>query len=89
MALIWWRAYDSGVNGVSDACYQLKGLGLEGQKEASRRGWRKHCQALKMTSKYFYCLAGTGERLAWLFSHGKLPLPSHQAHGSFYTKVSG
>lgn len=66
-SLIMWRAYDCGVNGVSDAVYQLRKAGLAGQKDASRRS--------------------TAEKLKWLSSHGKLPLPKHQTQGSLYIKV--
>jgi tRNA(His) 5'-end guanylyltransferase len=61
MSLIWWRAYDCSINGISDAVHQNKG------------GPVKRENTLK--------------KLAWLMEQGLLPLPEHQAHGSFFVKV--
>ncbi|KAJ9456433.1 hypothetical protein DIPPA_21337 [Diplonema papillatum] len=36
-SLLWWRAYDSGINGVSDACHHQKGK-VAGAKEALAKG---------------------------------------------------
>lgn len=66
LALILWRAYDSGVNGVSDACHHQRGA-LDGAKQAVG--------------------LPTSEKLVWLHAHGLLPLKSHQAHGTFFTRV--
>lgn len=64
-ALLLWRAYDCGVNGVSDAVHHSKGV--EGRKEVM--------------------LQGTHAKLQWLDSHSKLPLPKHQANGTYFTRV--
>eukprot|EP01060_Flectonema_neradi_P015402 TRINITY_DN22005_c0_g1_i1.p1 TRINITY_DN22005_c0_g1~~TRINITY_DN22005_c0_g1_i1.p1 ORF type:complete len:323 (+),score=67.75 TRINITY_DN22005_c0_g1_i1:131-1099(+) len=37
LSLLAWRCYDSGINGVTDACYQKRGI-LEGAKHATTLG---------------------------------------------------
>jgi tRNA(His) 5'-end guanylyltransferase len=66
MTLVYWRAFDCGVNGPADAVHHCRGL-REGASKILR--------------------LGTHKRLEWLASQGLLPLPSHQAHGSFFVKV--
>jgi len=65
LALLLWRSYDSGLNGVADACHQMRGK-VEGAKEAV--GFE------------------TGEKVRYLHSHDRLPLPPHQAYGSYFLK---
>mmetsp|Transcript_14145 Transcript_14145/g.31402 ORF Transcript_14145/g.31402 Transcript_14145/m.31402 type:complete len:318 (+) Transcript_14145:50-1003(+) len=63
--VLMWRAYDTTRNGVSDACYQLKGS-VPGAGAAVK--------------------PNTVEKLKFLAEHSALPLPDHQANGSFYCK---
>jgi len=63
MSLILWRAYDCGVNGISDAVHHLPGAG----------------KTIKTKSGQ--------EKLVYLFEQGKLPLPPHQACGTYFVRV--
>eukprot|EP01052_Picozoa_sp_SAG31_P029420 SAG31_NODE_2923_length_4906_cov_2.144581_3_plen_419_part_00 len=67
-SLVLWRAYDSGINGVHDRVFQLKGMaGYEDWKAVHGRD--------------------THTCLQWLHDKGLLPVPTHQAYGSFYATV--
>eukprot|EP00300_Choanocystis_sp_HF-7_P003997 c13046_g1_i3.p1 GENE.c13046_g1_i3~~c13046_g1_i3.p1 ORF type:complete len:191 (-),score=58.37 c13046_g1_i3:8-580(-) len=66
LGLILWRAYDCGVNSVSDAVHRLKGK-IEGAGAVVK----EH----------------TNAKLEWLQANHQLPLPPHQANGSFFVKV--
>jgi len=70
-SVLLWRAYDCGVNGVSDAVHKAKDIDAK-KVEITRR---------KAT------LLDTGSKLKWLNAAGLLPLPAHQSKGSFYVKV--
>jgi hypothetical protein len=66
--LVLWRAYDCGVNGVSDAVYNERG-----QKHESAPGG----PAFKVLMG-----ASTWTKLKWLERAELLPLPPHQAYGT-------
>ena len=66
LSLILWRAYDCGVNGLSDACHQQRGI-LPDAKQAVG--------------------LSTLKKLEYLQENKLLPLPPHQASGSFFVKV--
>merc|ERR1719424_1465647 len=71
LSLIFWRAYDSGINGVSDRIHQLKGE-FEGDAASAR----------KVAGD-----GNNGEKLVFLHKLNLLPLPTHQAYGAFYARV--
>jgi len=86
LSVVLWRAYDCGVNGVSDAVHKLKGdapvvEGCEGSEGAKLE--------TKSISRKKAILMDTNKKLLWLKERGMLPLPDHQATGSFYRKVLG
>ncbi|GAB5365239.1 hypothetical protein AAMO2058_001040200 [Amorphochlora amoebiformis] len=73
LSLVAWRAYDCGVNGVSDAVHKAKkSVQKEGKESISRKNAK---------------LLDTGKKLKWLYERKLLPLPSHQARGSFYVRT--
>jgi tRNA(His) 5'-end guanylyltransferase len=71
--LILWRAYDCGVNGVSDACHNQKG------RPVMRKTGVTHNTLIGLS---------TWSKLKWLEQVGLLPLPDHQAHGTLYRRVA-
>jgi len=71
-SLLMWRAYDCGVNGVSDAVYHSHGT-LETNETK-----RSFCAGI-MTK-------GVRSKLKWLHDNNKLPLPEHQRHGTLFVK---
>jgi tRNA(His) 5'-end guanylyltransferase len=124
MSLVLWRAYDSGVNGVSDAVHHYTGedvaraarakrhrggevgevgdtggeggaggAGGEGKADSAAAGGAVGDEGKGsgepddgITRKQAVRL-NTHQKLQWLDRRNQLPLPSHQAHGTFLTKV--
>lgn len=64
LSLIFWRVYDCGINGISDAIYHSK-----------------------ISNRKKMMLLPTDKKLQVLLKNNLLPLPVHQAHGSFYCRV--
>lgn len=75
LALLLWRAYDCGVNGISDRIHHLKGDPL-------LKGDPELC---KERSAAF--AKSTFDKIVYLHKMGLFPLPDHQAYGSFYCAV--
>jgi hypothetical protein len=76
LLLLLWRAADCGVNSVSDAVHHAKGtLGEEVVGSASRIS---RSQAMRLH---------TGDKISWLKENGLLPLPLHQARGTYFVRV--
>mmetsp|Transcript_10068 Transcript_10068/g.23451 ORF Transcript_10068/g.23451 Transcript_10068/m.23451 type:complete len:408 (+) Transcript_10068:148-1371(+) len=75
LALVLWRSYDCGVNGVSDKVHHLKG------DDAALPTPELRAQRAEVSGK------DVGSKLAWLGERGLLPLPDHQAYGSFLAHV--
>ena len=75
LALVLWRAQDCAANGVSDMVHHLKGdtISLPTEELAGERA------AVSGQS--------TAAKLQWLHRAGLLPLPDHQAYGSFFCAV--
>ena len=70
--LVLWRAYDCGVNGVSDAIYNQRGTAL---------------MTMDGTSYKVLMGAKTWVKLKWLERAGLLPMPQHQAYGTLLQYV--
>lgn len=77
MSLILWRAYDCGVNGVSDAVHKANDL-IPSSSEDTKTENVTRKQAVRFD---------TSKKLSWLADRKMLPLPSHQASGSYYVRV--
>lgn len=71
IGLVLWRAYDCGVNGVSDRVHQLKGTFKDNASAEERSRVSRQ---------------GTLAKIDYLRRLGLLPLPDHQAYGSFFCK---
>eukprot|EP00470_Lotharella_oceanica_P003627 CAMPEP_0170172604 /NCGR_PEP_ID=MMETSP0040_2-20121228/5851_1 /TAXON_ID=641309 /ORGANISM="Lotharella oceanica, Strain CCMP622" /LENGTH=174 /DNA_ID=CAMNT_0010413349 /DNA_START=81 /DNA_END=605 /DNA_ORIENTATION=- len=72
MSLVMWRGYDCGVNGVSDAVHKAK----DAMKQIDG----------KIMPRKKAVLLDTGKKLGWLNDVGLLPLPKHQACGSYFVR---
>lgn len=104
MALVYWRAHDCGINGVSDAVYHLaKGERVRTSLSQAKLDvvqllnfqclfsihiTRVYLMTAKSdTSQSKVVALHRTAKMQWLHEHGHLPLPLHQACGSFYVRV--
>jgi hypothetical protein len=74
--LLLWRAADCGVNSVSDAVHHAKATC--GEEVVGSVSQVSRSQAMRLH---------TGDKIVWLKENGLLPLPVHQARGTFFVRV--
>merc|ERR1712060_154504 len=81
-SLILWRSYDSGINGVSDKIHQLKDQTTV--KEILEKTGSKLTPDEFGKERNAAFAAGAAQKMEFLFKFNLLPIPEHQACGSFF-----
>ena len=92
--LVLWRSYDCGLNGISDAVYNLRGSlkdeSITNSEKSSPEN--KYDEENDLNSKSMRASVkevmklGSCAKLQFLKVHNQLPLPDHQAYGTLFER---